>query len=263
MVTSYTIVAPHLIYLQLKDSVQNTASPLSSSFQSLSKSTEFPLITSQEISDEIKKDNAEQISQLIASTRQQIGELKKVFNNYEIFPYSDMFGQYKKARFLEFRTQSFIGQTEDALDGYEVFYKYSVTYDRAFGEVTKELNSFNEVSDINIYSGQDERIRQVAGIIRSNAVLLSNTSCPDDMKGVNNAAIIAFNEAATGFEELADGLMIPADNPIYVAARKIEDATIELDTISGVVYDESMNRSRTLRNIQDLNDKLEPLLDSR
>jgi extradiol dioxygenase family protein len=174
-------------------------------------------------------------------------------------PYSDLTGQFGTSYALRDRTQRLIAQSEVTLDDYELLVKYLLVLHNAVDSVTSELRSFNEVVDINIYGGQAEAIHLVADKVRSNATALSGVAPPNDMEALNREMIVAITQAASGFDNLAYGLVIPADDPIYAAARQIENATADIDRIMSIDFDKRITESQTLKFVNDLGDKLELL----
>lgn len=258
-VIAYMAIVPVVISHAYTEDVHQKARPLEASFKTLGKSTELPLITAQDASETIKNDNVTSVLRLITDSRKQLTELERVSSTLTPMPYSDVLGQYNDAEVLREHTQRLIGQSESVLDEYGTLVTYLKTFHTAVSHVASELRSFNETVDINIYSGQSDVMRQIADAIRADASLLSRSNPPGDAEGLNGLAVAAFEKAATGFDDLAYGLAVPADAPIDEAARKIESATAELERVTGEVYDGSVGKSRTLKNVSDLSDKLDLL----
>ncbi len=253
----YAVLMPAVFSRQYRDRVRVASRSLESSFRALDESTELPVIVDPGAPEATKKDNVEHISKLVSVNRQKLTSLKTANNSLAPLPYSNVLGQYRDTQIIHDHTRSFIGQSEDALDDYLVLVEYLKTFGIAVERVTSELNSFNMVNDINVYSGQSNEMQLIASRIRAAATLLDNPAVHSEMRDMNIAAIAAFNDAANGFDDLAYGLAVPADDLIYDAARRIEDSTSKIEKITGTTYDDSLDQSRTIRNIQDLREKLE------
>lgn len=257
IVAGYAYFVPAYATGQYQGEVQAAAHSLEGSFRDLGKSVELPVIANQEAEEKIKQENTEYILGLIDSTRKQLATLETASRTLNPLPYADFLGQYGHAKALKSQTNSFIQQSEDALDGYQALITYLEAFNKAVGGSMAELNDFNQTSDLNSYSGQAEQVRQIADKIRADASELSRIKYPSGRQAMNEAAVRALNEAASGFDDLANGLAVPADEPIYAAARRIENATVQLEKVRSGTDENSLYRSRAIKNIQDLGDKFE------
>jgi hypothetical protein len=256
----YAVLAPAIISRGYENRVHAAVRPLKSNFKALDKSAELPLIIDADAPGKVKTDDAARIFQLIKDGQKQLDALKAAAGSLSILPYSDVLGQYADAVVLKDHVRRFIGQSEDALVDYKALTAYLMTFNEAVDGVSSELRSFNSVVDINEYGGQAEKERQIAAQIRTDAAKLASSARPADMEGLNAAAVVAFEQAASGFDDLAYGLSVPADDPIYAAAREIEGATADLERVDHEMYDESLAQSRIVKNVYDLSDKLDLVL---
>lgn len=260
LLVAYFAALPVIISNHYTQSVHNVARPLDRSFKELDKSVDLPLLTDPDVPLETKKQNAVHIVTLIQTTCDQIDLLRVVNSRLALMPYSNAFGGYGDSLVLHSRVESFVGQTNAALDEYESLTRYleafAVTQDRA----ESALNDFNAVSDLNTLAGQSEKMRQIAGGMRSDSDTLSKAKPPSEVADMNVAMIKALDEAAGGFDEVAGGLAIPADSPIDAGAHQIEAATSDIDTIMSTLYGTDLSQSRTVKNIQDFSEKLDLVL---
>lgn len=255
--TTYVAVLPAVVSSQYTGRVGAVVGALESDFLAIRKSTELPLIANPSAPEAVKRSNARYISRLVSRGQQRIGLLKAANKSFEPPPYSGVLWQYRDAEVLHGHTERLIAQSEAALKEYLALVSYLEAFNEAADSVVSELDEFNAVVDINTYGGQSEELQQIAKEMRADAALLSELSYPNGAEALNAAAVVAFNEAADGFEDLAAGLTISADDPIYTAAHRIEDATLAIDTISSTMYGSSLGQSRVIKDVQDLNEKLE------
>lgn len=257
-VAIYAGVVPMITADQYAGKVQGAAKPLEESFRAIGESTELALLTDPEAPEPVRRDNETHIKGLIDESRQRLTALKSASNSFSPLPYSNILGQYRRAEVLREHAQMLIGQSEAVLDEYLAVVAYLKVFDKAMSDARLELDTFNKVTDLNAYGGQSDRLRQIATKIRLNSTSLSESMPPDSStKALNMAAIAALNEAADGFDDLANGLEVPADDPIYTAARKIEAATARVGEVAGKTYDSSLEQSRALKDVRDLSEKLE------
>ncbi len=195
----------------------------------------------------------------ITATQEQLIEIEKAAEGMHVWRYSDIFGQYTEVRRLQQQAKSFVGQSREAIDRYQALVVYLAVFRETVDTGMAELDAFNAVVDLNTYSGQADAVRETAGKLRAEAARLSGAKYPDSMAVINQAAVEALEEAADGFSDLADGLSVPADDPIYTAARRIENATVELEEVRSMMHSDSFYQSRAIKNIYDLDDKFDLL----
>lgn len=258
----YFVLVPLYITRQYTLAVHAAVDPIKGSYKELMKSTELPIVANQDTSDDVKRENIQSIVQLIEATKGQLDDLKEASDRLTMLPYSDALGQYRDAQLLKNHTKSFIGQSEEVVSGYRELILYLEAYQKAMKVGETELHRFNQVVDLNIYSGQAEEVAVVAATIRAEAASLSKVAHPAEMESVHDATIAALNEAANGFDDLAAGLRIPADGPIYSAAGRLENATKQLEGIRWTSFENSVRASRAMKNLGDLEDKLNLVLDA-
>jgi len=260
--TVYFFVIPFVLSLQYTGRVHAAAQPLESNFKDIGESVDLLRELGPETPDDKKKKDIEYIMKLIQTGQQEIMKLEAAGNTFAPPPYSELSGQYEKVTALKEHTKRLVDQSREVLADYQKLATYLDTFGAAITDVSTELSDFNSTIDINVYANRSAYVGQVARKLRENASLLSALSPPNDMKEVNAGAIRVINEAANGFDDLAYGLLIPADDPIYAAARRIEAATVELDAIKGTMYDHSLEQSRVIKNVLDLDEKLDLVLGS-
>ena len=262
IVVVYAVLVPLFVTRQYILAIRATADPLKGSYTELMKSTELPVVTDQDASDAVRRENIQSVLQLIDVTKEQLDYLKEASSRLTVLPYSDALGQYRDGQLLRGRAENFIGQSEEVMNGYRELITYLEAYYKAMGVGEAELDRFNQTVDLNIYSGQAEQVSMVATTIRTEADSLSKVAHPAEMEDLHAATIAALHEAADGFDDLAAGLRIPADGPIYAAAGRLENATARFENIKWTGFEGSLRASRVMKDLGDLEDKLGLIFDS-
>ena len=256
----YLVIVPSYVSMRYQNDVYAAAQPLEKSFERIGETAEFQLVTDPGSLEPIEKNSVADIKDVLDTTLQQIEILDDVSNTFSPPPYSQLLGQYAKSEVLQDHTKKLVNQSKDALNSYRELVEYFETFNEVVSSVKLKLETFNSVEDINIFEGRSEDMTQQAAWMRTRASVLALLQPPHDVEVIHVAVLSAINDAASGFDDLAYGLAVPADDPIYSAAKKIEAATSSVYEITGPMYDENLTYSRTIKNIQDLSEKLELIL---
>lgn len=253
----YVTMLPKIESEKYIANVQSSADSLQKSFHALQKSAELPLLNNPYASSELKNENAKYIGELIQEVDRQLDYLNNSSNALYILPFANILGQYNQAKLLHERSRWFVMQTKDALKNYSLLINYLKAFNESKDTVGSELEKFNQVTDLNTYSGRSDTLRQIADSFRKEIDVLENMTKPKSLESMHAAMIEIINELSIGFELLANAISIPADDPIYASANKIELETAKLDDLLSSTYAKEIEQSRAVKEIQDLNEKLE------
>lgn len=254
----YQIILPTQAAANQQQAVDEALVGLQATYKSLEESTSLSLLDDPTApADQIESD-LHAITQLITLTRNQLDNLE-TSSDLASLRYSGATPSYLHSRTVEHRTTQIIEQSHETLRRYAELVAFLYAYQYTLRPTRTHLNSFNATADLNVYAGRGADMRAAAAEIRADTSTLAALSTPHELSTLKADSLLALESAAAGFEALAYGLDIAVDDQIYTAAKQLEQVDVQLGTLQGTTYVTTVAQTRTVKDIQTLREKLDPL----
>lgn len=257
---TYGIVLPEMAAKQYISDLRTSATDLRKTFEHLAGSTDTPLLNNLGATPIERQAGTDHLKKAIDDSRAKLTRFASTSKTLQMPDYPYYAPSYAEATTYQQRAQNIVVQTTESLNQFEAAVAFLEIYTNALSQSSATIDSFNQTDDLNTLIGQSNRIAQSGALIQTNTKRLEKTSAPTDLVPLKTSTLPIFNQASTGFTELAHGLIIMTDEPIYRAASKIEAAGMQIDDIDHGKYATTIEQSRTLQNVHDLNEKLDPIL---
>lgn len=257
---TYTYVIPEIMSHRYSSRVHGVAAELSVEYKKLYESTELSLLSDPSTSIEAKINDAVAIGELIKESRASIAKLDKSSRNIVSLPYSIETSGYKKALVLQDRVRLFVQQSTVALNDYEKIITSVLVYNLSVSNTKSYIDDLNKVTDFNLYAGRSGEVRAIAQAINGQADKFNQQELAQELVPARATSIETFRRAANGFESLAYGLDIAVDDLIYAAVREIEASGRQLESTENVDYVKAVKVSRPIKSVQELDEKLDFIL---
>lgn len=257
---TYGVLAPEYNAAQYIKRLRHEAQVLQPSYLRLAKSTEQDLISDPNDQARTMPQDVERLRSLLQENRINLKKFSLVVQDYTQLPYTGFTPQAKDAMILQYKAISFADQSNDAFTKYTELIDFIRRYDATENTIMQHVNEFNATSDLNTYAGQYDRIGAVAEQIRTDVQLLDTTPTPHEAVTFKTASIQSFRQLADGFDVVATGLRIPADDVIYSGARQIDEVDRVLNGDDRAIYIRDILSSRTIKSIQELPEKLDLII---
>lgn len=257
---AYTVVIPEYNAAQYIDRVRQAAQAMQPSYLRLAKSTSQELISDPTDQAPTIAQEVESLRTLLQENRINLEKFTLIAQDYSQMPYTGFTPQAKNAATLQRRAVSFADQSNDAFVKYSALVDFIRRYDATENTIMQYVNEFNATADLNSYAGQYDRIYAVAQQIRDNTQSLDATSTPHEATAFKIASVQSFHQLADGFDVVATGLKIPADDVIYSGAEQIDAVDRTLNGPNRTIYVRDILSSRTVKSIQELQEKLDLIL---
>lgn len=255
----YEVFFPEMNAGQYQDRVKQAAIQLEKKLRVIENTTTLSLIDDPSAALSIKQNDARITKAAMQDIQADITKLQDASGELKQSPYTGFTIQYRKAQALQERSKATIKQIQDALKEYTELVAFLEFYAGAQDRLKKELDDFNSKTDLNVYAGQGGDIRAIATRIRQDAAVLEKQPIPRDLINFRSTLLATHLRAADAFDDLANGLTVVVDAIIYSAATEIESVTAQQDTIIQKTYEETLRQSRTVKDVQEIVEKLEPL----
>lgn len=163
---------------------------------------------------------------------------------------------YRQAVVAQQRCRAMVTQSTAVLHTFTALITYTETQktkDAVFVAVTTE---FNKVKDLNLYAGHSNELYAQATKLKQLADDPLALIPPAAVAGLPAAFATVYRDAAAGFEQVAYGIVVAQDSPIYTGAKMIETAVAKHDQDLGLTYTSMMDGSLILADVRDLSEKL-------
>ncbi len=189
-------------------------------------------------------------------TIQQLASYEKVCEQLPIYGSWAVANTYQKAVASQARCFTVVAQSTEVLQKFSALILYAETQktkDSDFVVITTDLNS---VKDFNNYAGRSDELYQQATKLRQLADDSQRYNAPAEVASLPDAFGAVYRDAAVGFDELAYGILVAQDAPIYSGVHLIEAAVARHDQDLGKTYASAMNGLLILSDVRDLPEKL-------
>lgn len=259
-VVAYEIIMPEIIARRYISNLESSAQQLRTSFEELAGSTDTPILNDPAAPADERKAGVKHLQRVIGESRENLADLVDASATLQPLPYSGYFGTYPKALVLRERASHIRIQTDSALRDLDGLRAYLETYATATGESTKIIDTFNQTTDLNTLLGRSQEVRESARQLRAHKTTLASAQAPSDLTKLKDSTINSLEKVAVGFDHLAQAVSVADDAAINAAAKEIEAAGAQLETIRQESYIAAIQQSRTIRSIHELNEKLDLIL---
>jgi len=188
----------------------------------------------------------------VADAKRAVASIKTINSSLKHYPFSGYIGTYNTAAATQRHAADFISRATTALVAYETVIAQSDTYLTALDTANVTFTEFNSVVDINIYAGRSDTMRRNADQLRRLVGTMQTMELVQIYEAPRSASVAALSQGAQGFTRLADALDNPVDDMIYAAVHEIEDAHLALDTANQTNLTDTLEKSRTTKDLDDL-----------
>lgn len=256
----YFVVLPEIIATQYMGQVHRIGSSLRADYMQLENSTDQALIEDPTTTPTSIVPAVDQLRSLLRESRISVDRFSSVAGEYHPLPYTGFTTQAKAAHALQIKSLAFTQQSDEAFNKYEELINFIQNYDSAAAVIEHYVDDFNAAPDLNVYQGQAQRFYGIAAQVRTTIQSLDKAPTPHEAVAFKAASVQTFSQVAAGFDAVALGLQIPADDVIYGGARQIEAVDATINGPNQEVYTRDISASRTIKSIQELREKLELIL---
>lgn len=257
---TYFVILPEAIAAQYIERVHRMGSSLRTGYRQLEASTSRTLIDDPTVTEVSLTPDVEQLRNLLRENRITLDKFSLTAKDYHPLPFTGFTTQAGAAHALQTRSVAFTEQSQDAFTKYDELIDFIKHYDDTVAGIEQYLKDFNAHADLNIYAGQADQVQSIADQIRQDIHSLDTAKTPHEAVEFKAASIQAFRQIADGFETVALGLRIPADDVIYSGARQIEAVDQTINGPNQAIYSRDILSSRTIKTIQELREKLDLIL---
>lgn len=259
-VVTYSVIAPEYNASQYIKHLRHEAQVLQPSYIRLAKSTEQDLISDPNDQSLTIPQDVERLRGLLQENRIDLERFSRIAQDYRQLPYTGFTPQSRNAATLQERAVSLVDQSNEAFTQYTALVDFIRHYDATESDVMQQVNEFNATADLNNYAGQSDRVYAIAAQIRSDTQLFDAMPAPHEAVAFKAASVQSFRQLADGFDVVATGLLIPADDVIYSGARQIDEVDQTINGVNRTIYIRDILSSRTIKSIQELQEKLDLIL---
>lgn len=257
---AYGVILPEYNASRYVNRVHQAANRLRTDYQRLEQSTEQTLINDPDISSDNLVEEVESLRNLLRENRINLAHFTTATKDYDRLPYTGFTNQAKEAVILQSKAAAFAEQSDEAFTQYGQLIDFIKRYGMTAKMIEEYTQEFNSTSDLNVLAGQHDQLYIIAAQIRTNAQQLDTAETPHEAMAFKSASVKSFQQLANGFETVALGLQIPADDIIYDGARKIEATDQEIAVTNQAIYEKDILSSRTIKSIQELREKLDLIM---
>jgi len=240
--------------------IEKATTKLTATFKQLEKSTERGILDDPDTPIATLQQDTASAKELITKSEHALDDLQQASERLELPLQLGLNDQTRRAPILKQEAEALITQTRGALLDYEKTLTYLSTYSTHWAATRAHIDTFNEQTDLNIYAGQGDTLRQIASDIRMYIQALRTQTTPRGFADVSSQSIAVMERAAAGFDALARGIDVAIDDLIYSAAADIESAGREIETINRTAYEDAIRNSRIIKEMSELTEKLDPLV---
>lgn len=252
-------ILPRFAATSYTERVTAAARPLKSYYRQLEKTADLPVFGDMGGSYHGQQSDTHQAHAAALDTLDSLAELHRVCSSLPRYTALQVSRDYRQAHVLQQHCASVVEQSLLALHDHELLVVYldkQLALQHEFSVLTKQ---FNDTVDLNEYAGRGNELRTTAGQLRAITTQTDALTPPPDVLPVQLTLKDTYRQTAQGFEDLADGIGVALDGPIYSAAAAIEAAVRKNDTQDAAVYSRILDTSKTLKNVRSVNEKLELL----
>ena len=241
--------------------VQKAAHGLAADFTVLGDTTYKGVIDDPDQSPQQTQRDLEVMRQAIAKTRQHIAVLDQAGRSLAAAPLTSLSIQYRNARVLQVKTQTTVQQVNETLTGYDSLTGFIEAYMQARATLQMELGRLNGTSDFNDFAGQGDAFRASAARLRVAREKFMRAATPPALADLQANMSSMLERAATEFDALGHGYDVAVDDLIYGPIHRIEAITVEFDAQNRTKYVPMLQDLRTIKEVRDLSEKLDPLME--
>lgn len=240
--------------------MQRAVSKVKSAFTALEKTTNYHFIDDPSASAEVMQKEKTQMQSAIRQSRAALNELSANSATLEALFYGGFIDAYGRATVLRRDAYDVLGQSSEAIKRYEQLVGSLDAFLNARNVFKQHVDMLNSIELFDAYAGRGAEMRASSEAIRKAATSLSvQANVLPEMRSSWSDIVASMNKAADDFDSLAYGLDTAIDAYIYDAVSKIEADGATFDNETQDLYASFDQKSRTIKDIVDLNEKLEPL----
>jgi hypothetical protein len=256
----YFVILPEASATQYIERVHRAGGSLRDGYLELEHTTGETLVDDPGVTTTSIVPQIEALLNLLREDRITLTRFTAEASDYHPLPYTGFTSKARAAQALKTRSVAFTAQSKDAFQKYEELITFIKQYDAASSTIEQQVESFNAIPDLNIYAGRADEVRDIAEQVRATARSFEGEPTPHEATAFKAASVQAFMEIADGFDIVARGLQIPADDVIYDGASKIDAVDQKVNGPNQAIYRNDVLSSRTIKSIQELREKLDLIL---
>ena len=256
----YFVILPEFIAQQYINRVHQAASTLRAGYIKLEESTGRAFVNDPTDHTLPLTSEVESLHELLRENRIGLVHFNAAATDYHPLPYTGFTNKAASVPVVRDKAAAFVEQSNETFEQYDELIGFIKQYNMTANTIGAYTDEFNASLDLNIYAGQSARMTTIAEQIRAETRSFDATTTPHEAVAFKQASVQSFNQLADGFDVVALGLLIPADEVIYRGAGQIETADKVITGANQEIYIKDVISSRTIKSVQELREKLELIL---
>jgi hypothetical protein len=256
----YFVILPEFIAQQYINRVHQAASTLRAGYIKLEESTGRAFVNDPTDHTLPLTSEVESLHELLRENRIGLVHFSAAATDYHPLPYTGFTEKAGTVPIVRDKAAAFVEQSNETFEQYDELIGFIKQYNMTANTIGAYTDEFNASLDLNVYAGQSARMTAIAEQIRAETRSFDATITPHEALAFKQASVQSFNQLADGFDVVALGLLIPADEVIYRGAGQIEAADQVISGANQEIYIKDVISSRTIKSVQELREKLELIL---
>jgi hypothetical protein len=258
----YFVILPESMATRYIERVHQSGNSLREGYFKLEETTGQALIDDPAVTSVSVVPQIEVLLNSLREDRVMLSRFAAEANDYHPLPYTGWTTQARAANALQNRSATFTAQIKDAFVKYEDLILFIKRYDATSSIIEQHVEAFNATLDLNVYAGRADEVYAISEQIHAAIKTFDTDATPYEAREFKTASVQAFTQIADGFDTVALGLQIPADDVIYGGAQQIDAVDQTINGPNQEIYRRDILSSRTIKSIQEIREKLDLILPS-
>lgn len=255
----YELILPARMASGYLGQLDESGQQLKTSFKSVGKTTNLTVFNNPDLATQSSQQDFADIDADIEASRKQLAAFGKASNKLTRLPITGYTGSMHTALVQQKHAHTIIAESNDVLNRYQQlsdFLKTYYAYDAAFQSYTSAANN---AANLDALAPETAQLTQQATQLHQFAAALSSAKVPAGYEQLVTTAVPAYNQAAQGLNQLADGLSSGNDDSKDAGIRAVEAAAQTRDAnLEGLPVSLSQH-IYVFQEVSELPDKIENL----